>query len=151
MLGSQLDSTPGKEWELAHTEIKLTPVGKKLFRSSSDKLHLHQMHQDHVVNAPAPGSNDLLPEDVKVEVWGSSKTTEVQGIYIKDRLFTTQGHLGFDENMVKRQIEMRQESGSIETEETANAGKETAHMEHDGELVARAILRLFHGEDRDIE
>lgn len=84
-------------------------------------------------------------------MWGSTDTTDVQGIYIRERAFTTQGHLGFDEEMVKRQIEMRVESGSIEDESVAKKGKEAAAEEHDGEIVAGAILRFFHGEDVDVD
>lgn len=149
--GSKVDSTPGSEWELSHTEIKLSELGKKLFRTEKPSIHLHQMHQDHVVNAPSHKTTDLLREDQIVHVWGSSETTKVQGIYLQDRLFTTQGHLGFDEKMVKRQIDMRIESGGIKDEDNPDAAKELAHMEHDGEVVAGAILRLFHGEDTDIQ
>ena len=72
-------------------------------------------------------------------------------VYIRDRLFTTQGHLGFDEKMVHRQIEMRQESGGIKDDEHAAEAKETAHLEHDGKIVAGAILRFFHGDDHDVD
>ncbi|KAK8209137.1 hypothetical protein M8818_003832 [Zalaria obscura] len=151
MLGSRVDSTPDGEWELAHTAIDLNEIGKKLFRTDKEVLHLHQMHQDHVVDAPSAESSDgLLGPKTKVHVWGSTESTEVQGVYIRDRLFTSQGHLGFDENMVKRQIEVRQESGSIDDHAAAEARKETAGLEHDGEVVAAAILRLFHGDDVDI-
>lgn len=115
-----------------------------------EKLFLHQMHQDHVVDAPSAGKSELLRDSAPVEVWGSSETTQVQGVYIKDRLFTSQGHLGFDEDMVRRQIEMRLDSGSIEDEEHAEAAKETAEWKHDGLVVAMAILRLFHGEDANV-
>ena len=108
------------------------------------------MHQDHVVNAPSPETTDLLGKDSKVYVWGQSKHTDVQGVYLKDRLFTSQGHLGFDEHMVRRQIDMRIESGGIKDEKHAEVAKETADLEHDGEIVAAAILRLFHGDDDDI-
>jgi GMP synthase-like glutamine amidotransferase len=150
MLGAKVDTVPGGDWELSHTEIDLTDVGKKLFRTKNDKLRLHQMHQDHVVEPPSSKSSNLLKEGQKVHVWGSSEHTAVQGIYIKDRLFTSQGHLGFDEDMVKRQIELRVESGSLKDLDHADAAKETADMEHDGEAVAGSILRLFHGEDNDI-
>ena len=59
--------------------------------------------------------------------------------------------MGFDEDMVRRQIDMRVQSGGIEDEGIADAAKETAELEHDGEVVAGAILRLFHGEDADVE
>ncbi|KAI4849042.1 class I glutamine amidotransferase-like protein [Aureobasidium sp. EXF-8845] len=150
MLGAKVDTVPGGDWELSHTEIDLSDIGKKLFRTENDKLRLHQMHQDHVVEPPSSKSSDLLEENQKVHVWGSSEHTAVQGIYIKDRLFTSQGHLGFDEDMVKRQINMRIESGGLKDLDHAEAAKETADMEHDGEAVAGSILRLFHGEDNDI-
>lgn len=145
-LGSKIEPTPGEKWELAHTEIKLSPVGEKLFKKSGS-IHLHQMHQDHVVNGPSPSTTDLLPEDTPAHVWGSSETTKIQGVYLPKRLFTSQGHLGFDEKMVKRQIEMRVESGGIKDMDQAEAAKKTADMEHDGESVASAILRFFDGDD----
>jgi len=154
MLGSQVESTPGSRWELAHTTMELSRTGRALFPSQAEKgtLDLHQMHSDHVVNAPtAETSKGLLKADQKVHVWASTETTDVQGVYIRERAFTTQGHLGFDEDMVKRQIEMRQESGAIEDEGIARQGKDKAAEEHDGEIVAGAILRFFHGEDCDID
>ncbi|KAI5238784.1 class I glutamine amidotransferase-like protein [Aureobasidium subglaciale] len=150
MLGAKVDTVPGGDWELSHTHIDLSDIGKKLFRTKDSQLRLHQMHQDHVVEPPSSKTTDLLKDNQKVHVWGSSEHTAVQGIYIKDRLFTSQGHLGFDEDMVKRQINMRIESGSLKDMDHADAAKETADMEHDGEAVAGSILRLFHGEDNDI-
>lgn len=151
MLGSKVESTPDGEWELAHNEIKLSETGKKLFWTDDNKIWLHQMHQDHVVNAPSWKTTDLLKKDTQVHVWGSSRHTEVQGVYISDRLFTSQGHLGFDEDMVIRQIDMRIEGGGIEDGKQAEKAKETAELQHDGEVVASAILRLFHGEDAEIK
>ena len=150
MLGAKVDTVPGGKWELSHTHLDLSDIGKQLFRTNNEKLRLHQMHQDHVVEPPSSKSTNLLKDDQKVHVWGSSEHTAVQGIYIKDRLFTSQGHLGFDEDMVKRQIELRVESGSLKDLDHAEAAKETADMEHDGEVVAASILRLFHGDDNGI-
>lgn len=150
-LGSKVESTPGGAWELAHTEMDLTPIGQKLFQTDERKLYLHQMHQDQVTTKPDPSSTDLLEDGQKVHIWASTKHTEVQGLYIRDRLFTTQGHLGFDEGMVHTQIEMREESGGIKDSEQAEEGKEKAHMKHDGLVVAAAILRFFHGEDHDVD
>lgn len=150
-LGGTVEPSEGKEWELAQTPITLTSTGQALFRTSSAKLHLHQMHQDHVTTPPSHKTTDLISKDTEVHVWGSSDHTEVQGVYVKDRLFTTQGHLGFDEQMVKNQIEMRVESGGIKDRGTAEEGKAKANLEHDGEMVAAGILRLFHGEDKDIK
>jgi len=154
MLGSTVESVPSGEWELAHTAINLSPVGEKLFNGDAKdgKIHLHEMHQDHVVEPPSVESSDgLLKKGTKVHVWGSSDHTKVQGVYIRDRIFTTQGHLGFDEEQVKRQMEMRVESGGIEDKEHAEKAADTADMEHDGEVVAQAMLRFFHGEDHDVD
>ncbi|KAI4177271.1 MAG: hypothetical protein LQ346_007715 [Caloplaca aetnensis] len=155
-LGAPIGPTPDSKWELAHTPITLTPIGAKLFDNpASNTIHLHQMHQDHVLHAPSSATTRLLPEqhDRDIHVWGSSATTEVQGVYIRGRLFTTQGHLGFDEDMVRRQVELRVQSGSIDP--VGDAGElrsveDTAEWGHDGVKVAGAILRFFHGDDDEV-
>jgi len=91
--------------------------------------------------APAPGG--MLDADAEVACWGRSEHTPIQGLYIPNRLFTTQAHLAFDEDMVRRQIQMRVDSGGIKDLEHADRAAETAHLEHDGVEVAKAILRLF--------
>jgi hypothetical protein len=53
--------------------------------------------------------------------------------------------------MVKREIEMRVEAGSIKDLKHADEASETSHLEHDGEVAAAAILRFFHFEDDGIE
>ena len=53
--------------------------------------------------------------------------------------------------MVRRQIEMRQRSGGIKEDRLAAEARETAHLKHDGELVAAALPRFYCGEDRDID
>lgn len=151
LLGASVEPTPGGQWELAHTDMSLSPIGKKLFRTEDEKLSLHQMHQDQVSTAPSAETTDLLKKDQKVHIWASTEHTKIQGLYIKDRMFTTQGHLGFDEKMVHRQIEMRQDAGSVKDDEHAKEAKETAHMKHDGLVVAAAIVRFFHGDDHDID
>ena len=108
------------------------------------------MHLDHVVNPPSPSTTDLLPEGTKVHVWGKTEHTGVQGVYIQKRLFSTQGHMEFNEAMVKRQLELRVKSGSV-TKEDANEAAEKADWMHDGLLVAKAVLRFFHGDDDKIE
>jgi GMP synthase-like glutamine amidotransferase len=150
-LGAKVEPTVGGDWELAYTEMDLTPLGQRLFRTNSRNLSLHQMHQDQVTTVPSPETTSLLSSKDEVDVWASSEHTKIQGLYIRERLFTSQGHLGFDEKMVHRQIEARVDSGGIESEERAAEAKETAHLKHDGNVVAGAILRFFHGDDRQIE
>lgn len=151
-LGSSVEPTPGGKWELAHTKVDLTGIGQRLFETSDSEIYLHQMHQDQVVNAPSSDTTDLLSSEdsAKVRVWGKTDHTPIQGVYLTERLFTSQGHLGFDAEMVKRQVQDRVESGGIECEDHADEAKTTSDMEHDGELVAAAILGFFHGDDEDV-
>lgn len=104
------------------------------------------MHLDHVVNPPSTSTTDLLPKGTKIHVWGTSDHTGVQGVYIHKRLFTTQGHMEFNEVMVHRQLEMRVKAGSV-TQTEADEAAERADWEHDGLIVAQAVLRFFHGDD----
>ncbi|TLS31278.1 hypothetical protein PpBr36_02338 [Pyricularia pennisetigena] len=152
LLGAEVRPSPSQDWELGHSQINLTVVGQRLFQTDDQVVHLHQMHQDHVAAPPTYSSaNGLLAEDTQVAVWGSSSHTNVQGVYIPRRMFTVQAHLAFDEQMVKREMEMRIEQGAIEGKdrETAERAAETAHLDHDGDVVAAAILRFFHGDDDD--
>jgi len=129
MLGGTV--SPAKQWELSLTTINLTDEGKSLFNTSDSTIKLHQMHKDQVTCSPKGA-----------HIWGSSKHTEIQGLVIPGRLFTTQGHLGYNEKTVRENIEHRKEKGMVD-EDVANEAHKTAHMEHDGERVATAILRFF--------
>ncbi|KAL5405087.1 hypothetical protein PMIN03_008679 [Paraphaeosphaeria minitans] len=147
-LGSTVEPEENGKWELAHTRIELSDVGRWLFRLDSSEKHirLHQMHIDLVVDPPSASKTDLLDPNTQVHVWGTSDHTGVQGVYIPTRLFTTQGHMEFDDKMVKRQLEMRVESGVVEND-IAEEAAERAEWRHDGLLVAKAVLRFFHGDD----
>lgn len=137
---------------MSHTAITLTDIGRSLFNlpSTEKEVRLHQMHLDHVVNSPSPETSSLLDSGTKIHVWGSSDHTGVQGVYIQKRLFSTQGHMEFNEAMVKRQLQMRVESGSL-SEKTADEATERAEWIHDGLVVAKAVLRFFHGDDDEFE
>lgn len=148
MLGAPVGPSPKGDWELGHNAITLTKTGQRLFRTTSTTVYLHQMHQDQVLSPPTPSTaKGLLPSDATIECWGKSEHTEIQGLYMRNRLFTSQAHLAFDEDMVKRQIAMREEAGGIQDKEHADRAKETAHLEHDGREVGKAILRLFRFDD----
>jgi GMP synthase-like glutamine amidotransferase len=108
------------------------------------------MHLDHVITPPSAKTTHLLKPKDKVHVWGTSDHTGVQGCYLQKRLFTTQGHMEFDERMVMRQLEMRVNAGSLE-EKDADEAAERADWMHDGLLVARAVVRFFHGDDDKLE
>lgn len=151
-LGSTVEPNADDEWELSHTAITLTDVGRSLFNlpSTEEHIYLHEMHLDHVVDPPSPDKTDLVKKGTKVHVWGTSEHTGVQGVYIQQRLFTTQGHMEFNEKMVRRQLEMRVKAGSV-TKEDADEAAERADWMHDGLIVAKAVLRFFHGDDDALE
>jgi GMP synthase-like glutamine amidotransferase len=148
-LGAKVSVNP-ESWELAHTQISLTPIGQKLFSTSKDSIYLHQMHQDHVESPPLVStSNGLLKNNDEVYVWGKSEDCPIQGLYIPERVFTSQGHLGYDEEMVRKNIEHRRKKGMVEDEHAEDARKR-AELDHDGEVVAGAVLRFFVGRDDDV-
>lgn len=151
LLGATVEPTPGGRWELAHTKMNLTPVGQKLFRTDNNEIFLHQMHLDQVTTIPSSKTTNLIEKDQKAHVWASTEHTKVQGLYIRDRIFTSQGHLGLDEKMVYRLIEKRQNAGTITDEKCVAKAKATAHMSHDGVVVAGAMLRFFYRVDVDVD
>jgi GMP synthase-like glutamine amidotransferase len=152
-LGAEVEQAESEKWELSHTTMDLSPCGQKLFRTKDKTLAVHQMHQDHVTTLPSSETTNLLTPGTKVHIWASTEHTKIQGLYIRDRLFTSQGHLGFDETGVRRQIELRLDSGAIDDDDAKEVAyaDATAHLKHDGEIVAAAILRFFHGDDHDVE
>jgi len=89
-------------------------------------------------------------DDEEVYIWGSSDTTPIQGVYLKDRLFTSQGHLGYDEKMVRKHVEHRNEKGLVENDTKVEEAIEKSGWKHDGQVVANSILRFFHGDDREL-
>ncbi|KAF3001778.1 hypothetical protein E8E13_001251 [Curvularia kusanoi] len=149
-LGSKVEPESNGQWELSHTELSLSEVGKKLFHTSSPSIRLHQMHLDHVVDAPSASTTDLISPETEVHVWATTDHTQVQGVYIQKRLFTSQGHMEFSERHVKRQLESRVKAGSLKQNEADEAAARAGWM-HDGEVVAKAVLRFFHGDDDRVE
>lgn len=151
LLGCTVEPVSSEQWELGHSRVDLNEIGIKLFRADEPHIYLHQMHQDHVV-APPSSSHPLL-NGKKVHVWGKSDHTAVQGLYVQNRLLTTQAHMAFDEDMVKREIEMRVKNGAIDSgdKKEVERATETAGLEHDGEVVAAALLRFWAYEDDGID
>lgn len=152
MLGANVRPEPSSEWEIGHSQINLHDIGKKLFRTTDDEIFLNQMHQDQVESPPTyETAGGLLSKDQKIEVWGHSPHTKVQGVYLMNRLFTSQAHMAFDPQMVRREIQMRIDSGALQDMALAEEAKGNSHLEHDGEVLAAAILRFFHYEDDGLE
>lgn len=111
------------------------------------------MHQDYVHEAPTVASSrGLLNKGEKVAVWGSTEECPVQGVYIKKRLFTTQGHLEDGESLVAECIEVAEEgSGLGEGDEDVWEAKEKAGFDHDGDVVGRAVLMFMAGNDDELD
>lgn len=102
------------------------------------------------MDAPSAETTDLLKKGTRVHVWGTTDHTGVQGVYIQKRLFTSQGHMEFNERYVKRQLQMRVDAGSVKKDD-ADEAAERADWMHDGLVVAKAVLRFFHGDDDELE
>ncbi|RPA75908.1 GMP synthase [Ascobolus immersus RN42] len=146
-LGATLSSDSGT-WELSNTEIHLKEIGKELFDTDDDTIHLLEMHQDHVQTLPTVNSSEgiLKPPYDFVQIWGSSKKCAIQGLYIKGKMFTTQGHLEVDEVVSKHYVESHIKKGHVDDGEEEEARKRL-ELDHDGDRVAGAVLRFF--ADRD--
>jgi GMP synthase-like glutamine amidotransferase len=136
-------------WELALTKIDLNPIGQLLFRTTDPFIHLQQMHRDQVINPPSP-KNAKVALEKEAQVWGSTEICPVQGVYLRGRLFTCQGHPGYDPQMVREHIERRIERGVIGDTVSARQAMKTADSEHDGRLVSAAMLRFLNAEDADV-
>lgn len=150
VLGATVKNHP-TTWELAATEVELSSLGRELFATGQETLVLHQMHQDYVdLESDESCERGCGGKDLKPNVWGSSKDCPVQGFYVHKRIFTTQGHLGYDEVMVRESIEEIQERGGLPRDKEVEAAKEAGELEHDGDIVAGAILRFLAEWDDDI-
>lgn len=81
-----------------------------------------------------------------VEELGSSGPCKVQGMYVKDRMITVQGHPEFTEDIVAELLEKRHDQG-IFGDEIYEEAKARVGKPHDGVLVAQAFLNFLMEED----
>ncbi|RDL30720.1 uncharacterized protein BP5553_10065 [Venustampulla echinocandica] len=116
-------------WEISVVPLTLTPVGKKLF--GVDKLAIHQMHRDVVGEYPEG-----------VEKLAYTDTCPVQGMYVKNRFITVQGHPEFTEEIVRELLAVRHESGIFDGA-TFGEGMGRVADGQDGVVVARAFLKFL--------
>ncbi|KAK3115581.1 hypothetical protein LTR53_004941 [Teratosphaeriaceae sp. CCFEE 6253] len=119
-------------WEVSVTPMQLTERGKALF--GVPELAIHQMHRDIVYTYPP-----------SVESLGHSPRCDVQGMYIKRRLITVQGHPEFTGDIVEELLENRHERGIFD-DAMYEDGMSRVRKRHDGVAVGAAFLR-FLGED----
>ncbi|KAH0491887.1 hypothetical protein TgHK011_003290 [Trichoderma gracile] len=121
-----------KGWEVAVTEVDLTDKGKDIFKL--DKMRIHQMHRDVVLEYPKGsiplGGNDICP---------------VQAMYSPGRYITVQGHPEFTEEIVSEILTNRHKAG-IFADDMYNEAMKRAPNEHDGVKIAQAFLDFMkHG------
>jgi len=93
--------------------------------------NIHQMHRDIVYEYPRG-----------VEELGSSPRCEVQGMYMRNRLITVQGHPEFTKDIVTEVIETRHAQGIFDQEMYEDAMARVGKP-HDGVVVAQAFLRFL--------
>jgi len=88
------------------------------------------MHRDVVPKYPS-----------SVEQLGHSERCNVQGIYVKDRVISLQGHPEYDAKIGGEFLERRR--GSLLDETTYQDGKRRLYKPHDGVAVAAGFLRFL--------
>ncbi|OQO09587.1 hypothetical protein B0A48_04989 [Cryoendolithus antarcticus] len=116
-------------WEVSVTPVQLTAKGKDLFKV--DELAIHQMHRDIVYEFPKG-----------VESLGHSPRCDVQGMYIKHRLITVQGHPEFTGDIVAELLDSRHERGIFD-DAMYEDGMKRVRQPHDGIAVGAAFIRFL--------
>lgn len=129
-LGAKVARSQGTVWEASVCQYTQTAKGKELF-GGKDILNIFQMHKDLVYDYPDG-----------VEALGSSDKCKVQGMHIKNKLITVQGHPEFTQEIVEELIKRRHEQKIFDDkmyEDTmARVGKE-----QDGVVVAQGFLTFL--------
>lgn len=89
------------------------------------------MHRDIVYEYPD-----------SVQKLGHSPPCAVQGMYIKDRLITVQGHPEFTADIVEELLESRHERGIFD-DAMFEDGMKRVRERHDGVAVGAAFIRFL--------
>ncbi|KAG9246570.1 class I glutamine amidotransferase-like protein [Calycina marina] len=122
-------STSEKGWEVSVTAIDLTKRGQEIFGTTA--LALHQMHRDIVYTYPE-GTEELA----------YTAECAVQGMYIKNRIITVQGHPEFTQDIMEEILKFRHKAGIFDDEYYTEA-MERADKYQDGVVVAKAFLKFL--------
>ncbi|KAJ6444945.1 Glutamine amidotransferase type 1 [Purpureocillium lavendulum] len=118
-----------KGWEVAVTDVDLTPAGKHIFEL--DTLRIHQMHHDVVFGFP-DGAVPL----------GANAFCDNQGMYSPGRYLTVQGHPEFTTDIIS-EVLFNRHTVRVFTDEQYEDGMRRAVVPHDGVAVGRAILKFM--------
>lgn len=127
-MGARVDRSDAG-WEVSVVPMSLTPLGQELFGQKD--MSLHQMHHDIVYTYPEG-----------VEELAHSPRCAVQGMYVKNRIITVQGHPEFNNFVMEELLEVRHASGVFDDAMYKDAW---ARMEnrHDGATVAKAFIKFL--------
>ncbi|KAH6605393.1 gmp synthase glutamine-hydrolyzing [Trichoderma cornu-damae] len=121
-----------KGWEVAVTEVDLTDKGKAVFQL--EKVRIHQMHRDAVLEFP----KDSIP-------LGGNESCPVQAMYSPGRYITVQGHPEFTGEITSEILTNRHDAG-VFTDDIYRDGMERGPIQHDGVAIAKAFLNFMkHG------
>ena len=133
-------------WEVSVLPVELTEKGKELFEqdtlvSQPPSLFmyltnwavqsLHQMHRDAVYEYPSDA-----------EKLGASPRCLTQGMYVKGKYITVQGHPEFNEQIVSEIVTMRHGQGVFSDNQAEDALSRVG-KHHDGVAVAKGFLRFL--------
>ncbi|KAL7940031.1 class I glutamine amidotransferase-like protein [Trichoderma barbatum] len=118
----------GSGWEVSVTPIILTKRGKQLF--GQDSLALHQMHRDIVPRYPP-----------SVEEIGYSARCYVQGIYVRNRVISIQGHPEYTAKIASELLDRRH--GSLLDDVAYQDGMNRVNNPHDGVLIGATFLKFL--------
>ena len=89
------------------------------------------MHRDIVFSYPP-----------HVEHLGHSPRCDVQGMYVKERIITVQGHPEFNGDIVSELLERRHDQG-IFNDDMYNEGMSRVRKAHDGTIVGAAFIKFL--------
>lgn len=103
----------------------------KIRRWANVGQNIFQMHKDIVYEYPQ-----------EVEQLAYTDKCATQGMYIKGRLITVQGHPEFTEEIVRELLEARHASGIFD-DETFKDAMGRVNKDHDGVKVAQAFLKFI--------
>lgn len=93
--------------------------------------NIHQMHRDIVYEYPQ-----------SVEKLGHTAVCEVQGMYIRGRLITVQGHPEFNGDIVSELLDSRHDRGIFD-DVMYKDGMSRVRNHHDGVAVGAGFLRFL--------
>ncbi|KAF2265816.1 class I glutamine amidotransferase-like protein [Lojkania enalia] len=132
ILGRALGVPVGRSeggWEISVLPVEMTEKGKEIFKQ--DTLSLHQMHRDVVLEYPEG-----------VEKLGASPRCLVQGMYVKGKYISVQGHPEFTQQIVSELVTARHNQGIFNDAQFEDAMARVGDH-HDGVAVAKGFLRFL--------